>query len=201
MSTGEGTWTCSACGLIFESRQQCLLHMRAAHVLPEPKAVVFKPAPAEPQAEPQVVYKPPPADLADPAPVAAVKPPSAGDIRRDRADALYVYHADGAWRLQNPHQQRMLIKIKKLDVEVLPYLSSPELRRGTSLSPRRRAARLPPLRQIPQLRRLSPLLQFLRLRRRRQVLPSLRRKLRGALPPLLRKRQQPTHGDLAGRLG
>ena len=78
---------------------------------------------AELQAKPKVVYNSPPADLADPAPAAAVKAPSAGDIRRDRADALYVCHADGSWRLQNPHQQRMLIKIKKLDVEVLPYLT------------------------------------------------------------------------------
>ena len=94
MLTGEGTWTCSACGLIFESRQQCLLHMRATHVLPEPK----------------VVFKPPPADLADP------ETPS-----RDRAGALY--QSDGAWRLQNPNQQRMLVKIKNLDLSTVPYLT------------------------------------------------------------------------------
>ena len=62
MPTGERAWTCSACGLIFESRQQCLLHTRAAHVRPDPAAeVVFKPAPAELQAEAKakVVFKPP----------------------------------------------------------------------------------------------------------------------------------------------
>ena len=48
--------------------------------------------------------------------------PSAGDICRDRADALYVYQKDGAWRLQNPNQQRMLVKIKNLDLSSVPYL-------------------------------------------------------------------------------
>ena len=30
---------------------------------------------------------------------------------------------DGAWRLQNPNQQRMLVKIKNLDLSSVPYLS------------------------------------------------------------------------------
>ena len=112
MATGEGTWTCSSCGLIFESRTQCLLRMRATHLAPEP----------------EVVFKPPPVGLADPetpkpAPAAVAPPPSAGDIRRDRADALYVYQKDGAWRLQNPNQQRMLVKIKHLDLASVPYLT------------------------------------------------------------------------------
>ena len=93
LPTNEGTWTCSACGLIFESRQQCVLHMRAVHVRPDPVAeVVYKPAPAELQAEAKakVVFKPPPAELADPEPpksAAPVQLPSAGDLRRDRAAA------------------------------------------------------------------------------------------------------------------
>ena len=56
MATGEGTWTCPACGLIFESRQQCFLHMRAMHLQPEPKAVP-KPAPAELLAEPKPMVR------------------------------------------------------------------------------------------------------------------------------------------------
>ena len=36
LSTGEGTWTCPRCGLIFESREQCFLHMRATHLRPDP---------------------------------------------------------------------------------------------------------------------------------------------------------------------
>ena len=104
MATGEGTWTRPSCGLIFESRTQCLLHLRASHVAPEPK----------------VVFKPPPAESA---PAAVAPPLSAGDIRRDRADALYIYQKDGAWRLQNPNQQRMLVKIKHLDLSSVPYLT------------------------------------------------------------------------------
>ena len=54
-------------GLMFELQIQCLLHLRASHVVPQPK----------------VVFKPPPAELADPQtpkPLAAVAPPlSAGD--------------------------------------------------------------------------------------------------------------------------
>ena len=92
-----------------------LLHMRATHMAPEPK----------------VVFKPPPAELADPetpkpAPAAVAPPLSAGDIRRDRTIALYVYQTDGAWRLQNPNQQRMLVKIKNLDLSTVPYLTEVE---------------------------------------------------------------------------
>ncbi|CAE7429308.1 unnamed protein product, partial [Symbiodinium pilosum] len=76
----------------------------------------------------RVVFKPPPAELAEPetpkpAPAAVVPSPSAGDIGRDRAGALYAYQTDGAWRLQNPNQQKMLIKIKKLDLLTVPYLT------------------------------------------------------------------------------
>ena len=75
-------------GLIFGSRTQCLLHLRASHVAPEPK-VVFKPPPADDPETPK------------PAPAAAAT----------------------GWRLRNPNQQRMLVKIKHLDLSSVPYLT------------------------------------------------------------------------------
>ena len=84
----------------------------------------------------------------------------------------------------------MLIKIKKLDLSTVPYLTEGSralLLTGVEAryeSVAEAAVLLPPLRQRPLLLRPSRLLLSLRLRRPRQVLPSLRRRLRGVLAPL-----------------
>ena len=107
--------------------------------------------------------KPPPAELADaetpkPAPAAVAPPLSAGDIRRDRADALYVYQKDGAWRLQSWSKSSIwTFRLFPTSRRGAGSCFSLGLRPATSLSRRRRAARLSPLRRRPQPSRPSHL--------------------------------------------
>ena len=143
-------------------------HLRASHVAPEPK----------------VVFKPPPAELADKRDSSRHRQRLLRPcLRATSAATLYVYQKDGAWRLQNPNQRRMLVKIKRLDLSSVPYLMegsrfcfSLGLRPATSLSRRRRAARLSPLRRRPLPSRPSPFPVSLAVQARRRLreAPALR---------------------------